>query len=261
MAQRTRRAAIVVALVAAAACAALPPPAAVDVHEEIPTEMELAAPLGAALAPIDGAAPAPADAAVDVAADAPARASGEPPEQAYESLRDWIAWLKVHGVASVDDKLASWLTSMACHQVRAGAPARDAILCTDGPPMEGSIPWGESLFPLMIVVPDHGVARVALRVPIAAGPMTRERTVREDDPDHGLTLQLLFDLAPDGAHLTLRERPERTCAATLRELRRKNEQPGEKNGVLAPHIQVVEAACRSRGSYVWSQKGFARTVP
>jgi hypothetical protein len=166
------------------------------------------------------------------------------------------AWLAQHGVQSVDPKISSEVG--ACRAVRVGAPLRDGLLCTGGPPMEGSIfGWGESLFPLLLVAAEGGKLRVLLRVPFAAGPEDQLEPVSPTDPNQGNYLQLAADLAPDGTHLSIHDRPGNGCAEELKQMRDENAK-GEWKGVFTPHIKVVERACRSRGTYVWRGGRFLR---
>jgi len=50
-----------------------------------------------------------------------------------------------------------------------------------------------------------------------------------------------------------------TCVEELRSYRKQNEQP-DLGGALAPHIRVTEAACRTRGSYVWKTGQFVKVA-
>jgi hypothetical protein len=161
---------------------------------------------------------------------------------------DPFAWLAAHGVPSAtDDRIGA----SACSVVRVGRPIQEALLCIGGEPMEGSAPGGESVFPLLVAVPEKGKLHIALRVPISAGPEDRLGPAEPSDPNHGQYVELEATVAPDGMRLSIREHPGAGCAETLRRYREINTKDSEQKGVLGPHIAMVERACRSRGTYMW----------
>jgi hypothetical protein len=168
---------------------------------------------------------------------------------------DAQAWLAEKGVTHVPDALSNSL--FGCHAAKLGSPAREGLVCPGGPPMEGSLPGGESLFPLVLVYADGKTLRVALRVAIAAGPLDRMGPADESDPDEGNYVQLDAVVSADGMHVSIRDRPAAGCRERLAEYRKKNEGPDLK-GILTPHICVMEAACRSRGEYTWRGDRFTR---
>jgi hypothetical protein len=124
--------------------------------------------------------------------------------------------------------------------------------------MEGSLPGGESLFPLVVAFVDGKTLRVALRVPVAAGPLDREMPADENDPNGGNYVQLDAALSVDGLHLSVRDRPGAGCRERLAEYRKANVSAPNLKGILTPHIRLMEAACRSRGEYTWQGDRFTR---
>jgi hypothetical protein len=125
--------------------------------------------------------------------------------------------------------------------------------------MEGSLPGGESVFPLVVAYPDQGKVKIALRVPMAAGPETREMAQAKDDPDHGNYVELVATVSSDGLHLDLHDQPgDHSCAERLRSYRNDNESDPRVKGILTPHIRMMELACRSRGEYRWRAGRFRK---
>jgi len=207
----------------------------------------------ASAAPSAGPPIAP-ETGVDAAPIASAAAAPAPPDAAAPQPIAAAAWFAARGVTTLPERTAGELTG--CAAVNLGAPPREALLCSGGPPMEGSLPGGQSLFPVIIAFAESGKLEVALRVPLAAGPQDKMGP-SPDDPDHGNYLQLTASLSPDGTHLSIQDRPGAGCAERLQSFRDQNRN-GPLKGVLTPQIRVVEVACRSRGEYSWRRGGFSR---
>jgi hypothetical protein len=234
---------------AALACAAAPLPSS---SSAAPANT-VALPTPTAAAPPVASSAAPASSRGEPSGVPPSAASVTPPA---EPTIDPEAWLAEKGVAHVPDRLSGSL--FGCRAVRVGAPPRDGLFCPGGPPMEGSLPGGESLFPLVVAFVDGKTLRVALRVPLAAGPLDREMPPEENDPSGGNYVQLDAVLSTDGLHLSVRDRPGAGCLERLAEYRKDNLSDPNLKGILTPHIRVMEAACRSRGEYTWQGDRFTR---
>ncbi len=170
---------------------------------------------------------------------------------------DADTWLAAHGVATRADPDGHAVSS--CTPVRVGAPPRDGLLCQHDLVTFASEPGGETAFTLRILVVDGRRLRFAARLPIAAGPEDHEGSPEPDDPNEGDYVRLVPELSSDGLSLTIRDHPGAGCVDELRSYRKQNEQP-DLGGALAPHIRVMEAACRSRGSYVWKAGQFVKVT-
>ncbi len=160
------------------------------------------------------------------------------------TIDDPVAWLAAHGAAPPPN------TDLfgACTAIRLGA--RDALLCPRGAPSE-SLPGGESVFPLRVLVVEGARTRTALAIPIAAGPLDREIVPGQPPPDDAY-VELDATLEPGGAALIVREKPGKTCAKALADY---------KGHELAPHRRMIEKACAARGRYVLRNDVLVRERP
>jgi hypothetical protein len=160
------------------------------------------------------------------------------------------SWLAAHGISRFPEPLDR-LTG--CRVVRLGDPPRDGLLCEGGgPPMRGSFPSGESLFPFTVWAADAGALRVALEAPIAAGPLDWDDPLDTADPDGGMYVRLNATLGPDGATLDILERPGKGCAEALKAF---------ASPELIRHRAVIRTACAAAGHYRWSAGRFVRAAP
>jgi hypothetical protein len=206
----------------------------------------------------------PADAgtatSVDAEVPAPPLTASPPPPPAEEAkperpvltFEEGQAWLAKHGVTTPDAEHRIG----GCEAVKVGMPSRDALWCLGGSgPMAGSFDSGESLFPLTVRIAEGHALRNVLELPIAAGALSRDFDDDDKaDPNEGNYILLEARLAPDGSTVTVQEKvhPKAKCAAVVAEhtaLR------------LVKHRKVVEAACRSVGTYVWRGNRFVRGAP
>ena len=215
-----------VALVALAACRS-PAPARTDALSPAPTPTPTPTP-AASLTP---APPAP-DASTP---DAPAPVA---------SIDDPAVWLTAHGAAPPPDTERLGV----CTAIRLGA--HDGLLCSRGAPSE-SLPGGESVYSLVVLVVEGAKTRRALDIPIAAGPLDREIVPDAPAPDDQY-VELDATLEPSGTALVVREKPGKTCANALAEY---------KGPELAPHRRVIRKACAARGRYVLRNDVFVRERP
>ena len=184
----------------------------------------------------------------------PARAPDRPKKRHLDVENDADAgaiaageWLAAHGMTAGDlvDRL------YGCEVVTVGKPARDGLFCAMGAPMKGSVPTGESLFPVTVWAADGKKLRVAFEAPIAAGALDCD-SVEPGVAGGGCKyVQLEAELTADGTTIAVRESavPAEGCAHALAEYKGAN---------LARHRSVIQTACRSIGSYVWRGDRFVR---
>lgn len=203
--------------------------------------------------------PPPADAArvpADPAPPPPApQAPATPPtELRLSSIDDGAgsvsvgAWLASHGIKSFPenpDRLSG------CRVVRLGEPARDGLVCDSGGPMKASFVTGESVFPFTVWSVSAGALRVALEVPIAAGPLDWDFDESEA-PGGRMYVELDAKLSERGDAIDVVERPGKSCATVLAE---------HAAPELARHRAVIRMACASAGHYIWSGGRFVRAAP
>ena len=118
--------------------------------------------------------------------------------------------------------------------------------------MAESFSSGESVFPLTVRVVEGHALRNVFEVPISAGALDRD-LIDEDqaDPNEGSYILLEGHLASDGGSIVVREKdhPKAKCAAVLAE---------HAEPALAKHRKMIQAACRSVGTYVWRGNRFVR---
>jgi hypothetical protein len=158
------------------------------------------------------------------------------------------AWLTRAGVKGKDARIRDRL--YGCRPVTVGLPRREAALCANaGPPMAGSYPSGESVFPLVVLVAEGGTVRTALEIPLSAGPLDP----LDDDPVHRHYVALEAHLSPDGMTLVVEEnkQPDATCSAARAAL---------AGPSLQRHRRMVDLACRSVGTYTWRAGRFVRAA-
>jgi hypothetical protein len=157
------------------------------------------------------------------------------------------SWLASHGIERFtehQDRL------MGCRVVRLGEPARDGLVC-DGGPMKGSFMTGESVFPFTVWAVSAGALRVALEVPIAAGPLVWDFDESEV-PGGRMYVELDAKLSERGDAIDISERPGKSCALALAE---------HAAPEFARHRAVIRMACASAGHYSWSGGRFVRAAP
>jgi len=118
--------------------------------------------------------------------------------------------------------------------------------------MKGSLPTGESLFPLTVWLLEGQKLRLALEAPIAAGPLDREAPPAAGDVNQGMYIHLDAAVDASGNALEIRERPGAECAQILASLARDH---------LSSQRKVVEIACRARGRYFLRNGSFGRAAP
>ncbi len=135
---------------------------------------------------------------------------------------------------------------------------REALWCIGNRgPMAGSLPTGESVFPLTVLVVDGGRLRVALELPIMAGPLDRmtdpDQANDPNDPNDGNYIVLVARRSTDGVTLTVEEQsqPQAKCASVL-----------AAHGApdLAKHRKMIARACASRGAFEWRGGRFVRAA-
>lgn len=188
-----------------------PPPAAVSV-EPAPAE-----PLP--VPPVPGSVPTPV-----------APAAPPPP-------LDVQAWLSEHNVVARDFLYSD------CRATPLGRPPLDGLVCLGGPPMEGSLRSGHSVFPMAALVAEAGKLRIVMRTAVMAGPMD---PMGDGDPAY---VRLVVEVGRDGTRIEVRDTPGSTCADALAKAANLGD---------PPTVRMVRLACASRGAYAWTRGRFAR---
>lgn len=156
-------------------------------------------------------------------------------------------WLKARGIpaAAFENRI------QGCAPTKLGAPPRDGLVCDEQPPMPGSLPSGESLFPLTLWVVEGRTLRVVLEVPIAAGPLDREEPMSKGDPHAGNYVTLRHAVDPSGLRVEVRERDgNASCASEIARM------PKDAPKIL----RVMRATCAVTGVYTWQNGRFVRTA-
>jgi hypothetical protein len=168
---------------------------------------------------------------------------------AEASVADPEGWLSLHGRSNLPKDVRGLAD---CTRAMIGAPSREALVCTGGSPEPVLDPGGQSLFALRVVYPAQGSAVMALRVPIAAGPLAPPdaKAKGAGDLGDGLYVRLLPTVAPDGMSITMDDDPTRTCAEALSK--------ADADHASDEAIYVIRIACGARGRYDWAQSGFGR---
>lgn len=190
--------------------------------------------------------PPPPSATIASLPDAgPPPPSNPPPDPPRDPVvADVKAWFAAHGGRPPDNVDALG----ACHEAKVGSPARDALICVHGAPLE-VMPGGPSTFPLYVLTVEKKLAHFALKIPIAAGPMDRIDLDMPDDPDDGMYVVLDWALDPSGTQLVVRQRADQTCAKALADF---------KDPDLLQLRRAVQKACGSIGTWEWRDKGFVK---
>lgn len=243
-------------LLALAACSRTGP----DTARPSPPGVASASPASRAAAlpssPTTASSAAPsATAAAPLAPPASATPPAPPPPAPHLSFEDDAAtgaiaaegWLKARGIppTAFVDRI------QGCVPAKLGAPPREGLVCDQQPPMPGSLPSGESMFPLTLWVVEGRTLRVVLEVPIAAGPLDHEEPISAGDPNAGNYVTLRHAVDPSGVRVEVRERDGQDgCAAAIARM------PKDAPKIL----RVMRTTCAVTGVYTWQTNRFVRTA-
>lgn len=117
-----------------------------------------------------------------------------------------------------------------------------------------SLPTGESVFPLLVLVVEQTALVPVFEVPIMAGPLVRESPPAPDDPNDGGYIRLAPTLGNDGTSITIQEQSDgrAKCATALE---------ASTGAAMAGTRRMIELACGSLGRYAWRSGRFVRDAP
>lgn len=162
---------------------------------------------------------------------------------------DAAAWLEAHGVAREEgENLGS------CGEVKVSPAKTDALACLGGPAIAGSLPRGDSVYGLRVLVVENGALKPVLSVPGAAAVVNILTTSVAANPQYYAALDL--EVEPSGARLKVKDSKHLGCDEAQKERDEAVRSDPSLAGAFEPRERVLRRMCAVRGSYVWRDGAF-----